>query len=70
MKKMVLINIITIVVLVVVGIVFYLYHNATSFVTTDNAKVDGEQIQISSPTSGQIKSLDVKQGDKVKKVTK
>ena len=68
MKKMVLINIITIVVLVVVGIVgFYLYHNATSFVTTDNAKVDGEQIQISSPTSGQIKSLDVKQGDKVKK---
>ena len=40
MKKMVLINIITIVVLVVVGIVgFYLYHNATSFVTTDNAKL-------------------------------
>lgn len=68
MKKMVLINIITIVVIVIVGIVAYmLFHNATSYVTTDNAKVDGEQIQISSPASGQIKSFDAKQGEKMKK---
>ena len=68
MKKMVLINIITIIVLVVVGIVgFMLYHNATSYITTDNAKVDGNQIKISSPASGQIKSFDAKQGDKMKK---
>ncbi|RIL72045.1 HlyD family secretion protein [Staphylococcus devriesei] len=68
MKKMVLINIITIIVLVVVGIVgFMLYHNATNYITTDNAKVDGNQIKISSPASGQIKSFDAKQGDKMKK---
>lgn len=68
MKKMVLINIITIIVLLVVGIVgFMLYHNATSYITTDNAKVDGNQIKISSPASGQIKSFDAKQGDKMKK---
>lgn len=58
MKKMVLINIITIVALVIIGVVgFYFYHNATSYVTTDNAKVDGNQIKIASPASGQIKSL-------------
>ncbi|UDI77628.1 HlyD family secretion protein [Staphylococcus taiwanensis] len=68
MKKMVLINIITIVVIVIVGIVAYmLFHNATSYVTTDNAKVDGDQIQISSPASGQIKSFDAKQGEKMSK---
>ena len=49
MKKMVLINIITIVALVIIGVVgFYFYHNATSYVTTDNAKVDGNQIKIES----------------------
>ena len=47
MKKMVLINIITIVALVIIGVVgFYFYHNATSYVTTDNAKVDGNQIKL------------------------
>lgn len=70
MKKMVLINIITIVALVIIGVVgFYFYHNATSYVTTDNAKVDGNQIKIASPASGQIKSFDAKQGDRLKKVT-
>ena len=65
---MVLINIITIVALVIIGVVgFYFYHNATSYVTTDNAKVDGNQIKIASPASGQIKSFDAKQGDKLKK---
>lgn len=68
MKKMVLINIITIVALVIIGVVgFYFYHNATSYVTTDNAKVDGNQIKIASPASGKIKTFDVKQGDQLKK---
>lgn len=68
MNKMVLINIITIVALVIIGVVgFYFYHNATSYVTTDNAKVDGNQIKIASPASGQIKSFDAKQGDQLKK---
>ena len=43
MKKLVLINVITIVVLVIIGIVgFHFYHQATSYVSTDNAKVDGK----------------------------
>ena len=68
MKKMVLINIITIVALVIIGVVgFYFYHNATSYVTNDNAKVDCNQIKIASPASGQIKSFDAKQGDQLKK---
>ena len=68
MKKMILINVITIIVLVVIGVLgFWFSHNTTSYVTTDNAKVDGDQIKISSPASGQIKSLNVKQGDKLDK---
>ncbi|POC80374.1 multidrug efflux protein, partial [Vibrio vulnificus] len=50
MKKMVLINIITIIVLIVIGVVgFYFWNNATSYVSTDNAKVDGDQMKIASP---------------------
>ncbi|MDT3894774.1 HlyD family secretion protein, partial [Staphylococcus arlettae] len=50
MKKMILINVITIVVLVIIGVVgFHFYNQATSYVTTENAKVDGDQIKISAP---------------------
>ncbi|PTK11087.1 HlyD family secretion protein [Staphylococcus saprophyticus] len=65
---MVLINIVTIVVLVIIGVVgFHFYNQATGFVSTDNAKVDGEQIKISAPASGEIKSFDVKNNEKLNK---
>lgn len=68
MKKMVLINIITIVVLVIIGVVgFHFYNQATGFVSTDNAKVDGEQIKVSAPAAGEIKSFDVKNNEKLSK---
>lgn len=68
MKKMILINVITVVVLLAIGIAgFYFWNKTTSYVTTDNAKVNGDQIKIASPSSGQIKSLNVKQGDKLDK---
>ena len=68
MKKMILINVITVVVLLAIGIAgFYFWNKTTSYVTTDNAKVNGDQIKIESPASGQIKSLNVKQGDKLDK---
>lgn len=68
MKKMILINVITVVVLLAIGIAgFYFWNKTTSYITTDNAKVNGDQITIASPASGQIKSLNVKQGDKLDK---
>ncbi|ANQ65010.1 HlyD family secretion protein [Staphylococcus equorum] len=68
MKKMVLINIITIVVLIIIGVVgFHFYNQATGFVSTDNAKVDGEQIKVSAPAAGEIKSFDVKNNEKLSK---
>ncbi|MGO3048570.1 HlyD family secretion protein [Staphylococcus casei] len=68
MKKMVLVNVITIVVLVIIGVVgFHFYNQATGYVSTDNAKVDGEQIKIAAPASGEIKSFDVKNNDKLSK---
>ena len=67
-EKMILINVITVVVLLAIGIAGFLFWNkTTSYVTTDNAKVNGDQIKIASPASGQIKSLNVKQGDKLDK---
>ncbi|PWG67685.1 multidrug efflux protein, partial [Enterobacter mori] len=35
------------------------------YVSTDNAKVDGEQIKVSAPATGEIKSFDVKNNDKL-----
>ncbi|MDK9858286.1 HlyD family secretion protein [Staphylococcus equorum] len=68
MKKMVLINVITIVVLVIIGVVgFHFYNQATGFVSTDNAKVDGEQIKVSAPAASEIKSFDVKNNEKLSK---
>ncbi|MGS0652071.1 HlyD family secretion protein, partial [Staphylococcus arlettae] len=68
MKKMILINVITIVVLVIIGVVgFHFYNQATSYVTTENAKVDGDQIKISAPANGKIESFDVKNNDKLEK---
>ncbi len=59
---------ITVVVLLAIGIAgFYFWNKTTSYVTTDNAKVNGDQIKIASPASGQIKSLNVKQDDKLDK---
>lgn len=57
MKKLVLINIITLVVLVAGGIGgYYYYDQSTNYVKTDNAKIDGQQIVISSPVAGKLES--------------
>lgn len=68
MKKIVLVNVITIIVLVVIGIVgFHYYSEATNYVKTENAKVDGEQIKISSPVSGELTQFDAEEGKKFDK---
>ncbi|REH84582.1 HlyD family efflux transporter periplasmic adaptor subunit [Staphylococcus felis] len=68
MKKIIMINIISIVLLVIIGIVgFYFYNQSVNYIKTDNAQVDGQQIKIASPASGQISKLDVKEGDKLNK---
>ncbi|UXR69853.1 MULTISPECIES: HlyD family efflux transporter periplasmic adaptor subunit [unclassified Staphylococcus] len=67
MKKLVMINIITIVLLVIIGIGgFYFYNQSTNYVKTENAQIDGEQIKIAAPASGQISELKVAEGDKLK----
>ncbi|MHD0381909.1 HlyD family efflux transporter periplasmic adaptor subunit [Staphylococcus simulans] len=68
MKKLIIINIVTIVVLVLIGIGgFYYYNQATSYIKTDNAKVDGQQIKIASPVSGKVESFDGKENKYYKK---
>lgn len=68
MKKLVLINILTLIILVAGGFAaFHFYNEATNYVKTDNAKVDGAQLVIASPTAGKLTTLDKTVGDKVKK---
>ncbi|MBI5975099.1 HlyD family secretion protein [Staphylococcus canis] len=68
MKKLIMINIITIVMLIVIGIVgFYFYNQSVNYIKTDNAQVDSNQIKIASPASGQISKLNIKEGDTLSK---
>ncbi|MDM5156741.1 HlyD family efflux transporter periplasmic adaptor subunit [Bacillus sp. DX1.1] len=54
-RRMVIINIITLIVLVGGGIAGYYYYNqAENYLKTDNAKIDGKVISIASPVAGKL----------------
>lgn len=68
MKKLVMINILTLIILAVLGVVaFHFYDEATNYVKTDNAKIDGEQITVASPVAGKLVSFNKTVGDKLSK---
>ncbi|HEY1967401.1 MAG TPA: hypothetical protein VGH89_05605, partial [Pseudonocardia sp.] len=50
--------------IVVVGGGLY-WHHASQFVSTDNAQVDGDQIQINAPTTGTVSGWVITQGSTV-----
>ena len=55
MRKLVIVNIITLVILAAAGIGgYYYYDQATNYIKTDNAKIDGQQIVITAPATGKI----------------
>lgn len=66
MKKIITINILTILLILIIGAVaFYFYNQSANYIKTDNAKVDSEQMKLSSPIPGQITKLNAKEGDKL-----
>ncbi|GGB00983.1 HlyD family secretion protein [Macrococcus hajekii] len=68
MKKIVLVNVLTLLILAIAGIAaFHFYNEATNYVKTDNAKVDGTQLTIASPAAGKLISFDKKVGDDIAK---
>lgn len=57
MKKLILVNIITLVILVGIGVGgYYYFDQVTSYIKTDNATVQGQQVVIAAPTSGKLTS--------------
>ncbi|MFB6468352.1 HlyD family secretion protein [Cytobacillus sp. Hz8] len=55
MRRMVVLNIITLIILVGAGFGgFYFINQASNYVKTDNAKIDGQQIAISAPATGKL----------------
>jgi multidrug resistance efflux pump len=68
MKKLVTINIIVALLVVGLGIgAWYYTTNAMNFITTDDAKVQGDLSTISAPTNGKIIKWNIKEGEQVKK---
>lgn len=56
-RRLFIINIITLIVLVGGGFLGYYYYNQSqSYLTTNNAKIDGKVIPIASPTAGKMTS--------------
>nr|WP_241955106.1 HlyD family efflux transporter periplasmic adaptor subunit [Staphylococcus chromogenes] len=57
---------VTILLILIIGAVaFYFYNQSANYIKTDNAKVDSEQMKLSSPIPGQITKLNAKEGDKL-----
>jgi len=68
MRKIVLINILTLVILAAAGIAAYhFYDESVNYVKTDNAKVDGTQLTIASPAAGKLTTFDKQVGDEISK---
>lgn len=67
-KRMILVNIVAIVVLIVAAIVgYYFYYQATNYVKTDDAKIDGQMMTIGAPANGKLTDWSGKVGDKYDK---
>jgi len=64
-KKAPIIIVLIIMILALAGISGYYWYNNTYFVSTDDAKVDGEIYKVSPQISGKIVSVNVEEGDTV-----
>jgi len=63
-KRMILINIILLIVLVGGGFTgYYFYDKSVSYISTDNAQIAGQQINIAAPASGKLTAWDGNVGD-------
>lgn len=51
--------------MIIGAVAFYFYNQSANYIKTDNAKVDSEQMKLSSPIPGQITKLNAKEGDKL-----
>ncbi|GCE11182.1 HlyD family secretion protein [Tengunoibacter tsumagoiensis] len=66
MRRMILITVLVVVAfLAILGGAGYWFYNSYSFYTTDDAKIDGQIVSVTSPQNGQLKTLAVKLGDTV-----
>jgi multidrug resistance efflux pump len=55
LKKAIWLNVLILVVIFAAGLIgFYYYNQASTYLKTDNAAIDGKQIVIASPTSGKL----------------
>ncbi|MGE8206160.1 efflux RND transporter periplasmic adaptor subunit [Heyndrickxia sp. NPDC080065] len=63
-KRMILINVILLIILVGGGFTGYYYYNrSVTYLTTDNAQISGQQVNIASPVSGKLIDWNAKTGD-------
>ncbi|WP_026314452.1 efflux RND transporter periplasmic adaptor subunit [Heyndrickxia acidiproducens] len=62
-RKMLLLNIIVLIILVGGGFTgYYFYNRSISYITTDNAMIDGQQVTIAAPATGKLVSWNGREG--------
>ncbi|GIN85399.1 multidrug resistance protein A [Heyndrickxia sporothermodurans] len=67
-KRMILINVILLIILVGGGFTgYYFYNRSVTYLTTDNAQVAGQQVNIASPANGKLVDWNAKTGDTFRK---
>lgn len=64
-KKRNIYIVLALMVIALLGVTLYYWYNNTYYVETDDATVDGSVVKISPEVAGKIKSIDVKEGDRV-----
>ena len=64
-RKLIIVLVVIVVLAIAIGGFFYLRY-ASQFVSTDNAQVNGDQIQINAPTTGTVTDWRIDQGSDVK----
>jgi multidrug resistance efflux pump len=64
-RKIILSSILTVVILGGIGIEGYFWYESTHYVSTDDARIDGEQYRVMPQISGQLTRIDVQEGQAV-----
>lgn len=66
-RKDIMLGILMLMIVSMVGVGIYYWYNSTHFVYTEDAKLDGDLLKVSSQISGKLLELNMEEGDRVDK---
>ena len=66
-RKVIMLGILMLMIVSMAGVGIYYWYNSTYFVYTEDAKLDGDLLKVSSQISGKLLEFDMEEGDMVDK---